>query len=354
MIHGINTARNFMQRIRFFLISIVLLITALYPAAAQDQPLKVVATTTIVADVAKNVGGDLVSVTPLVPPDADAHAFEPAPQDALAVSEADVVLAVGAGYEAFLSGLEENAARTDIVSISDGVTMYPFVLDEDAASSGEVDVNVEPLGVLGTDDICDAHHDEHDEPEATEAAEHEHEHGGCDPHVWTDPTNVMIWADNIAEVFAAKDPDHADTYRANAEAYRAQLAGADEAISQILSTVPDERRVLVTNHEFMSYFARAYGFSLVGVVVPGGTTGGETDPQAVAGLITTVKNAGVPAIFAEASANTQLIDAVASDAGARVVSTLSESLTAAGGVADTYLAYLTYNAQTIADALANP
>ncbi|MBZ0291542.1 MAG: metal ABC transporter substrate-binding protein, partial [Anaerolineae bacterium] len=135
------------------------------------------------------------------------------------------------------------------------------------------------------------------------------------------------------------------------EAYKQALQTTDKNIRQILSVVPEERRVLVTNHEFMNYFARAYGFKLVGVVIPGGTSGGETDPQAVAGLIDTVKSAGVPAIFAEASANKQMIDAIATDAGVKVVSTLSESLTEAGGVADTYIGYLTYNAQTIADAL---
>ncbi|MEO8611450.1 MAG: metal ABC transporter substrate-binding protein [Chloroflexota bacterium] len=324
------------------LLLIVLLIISIYPLAAQNQALKVVATTTIVADVAKNIGGDLVTVTSLVPPDADAHAFEPTPQDALAVSQADVVLAVGVQYEAFLSGLEENAARTDVVNISDGITIYPFVLEEGAEINGQVDVNVAPLGVLGKDNICGDH------PAATESPA---ALAGCDPHVWTDPQNGKIWADNIAAAFAAQDPTHADTYKANAEAYKMQLQTADDDIRQILSVVPEDRRVLVTNHEFMSYFARAYDFKLVGVVVPGGTTGGETDPQAVAGLINLIKTAGVPAIFAETSANTQMIDSIAGDASVQVVSTLSESLTAAGGVADTYIGYLKYNAQTIADAL---
>jgi ABC-type Zn uptake system ZnuABC Zn-binding protein ZnuA len=334
-----------MKRILIF---IVLLIICIYPASAQNQPLKVVATTTIVADVAQNVGGDLVSVTSLVPPDADAHAFEPTPQDPLAGSQADVILAVGAQYEAFLSGLEENAARTDVVSVSDGITMYPFVLTEDATKSGSVDVNVAPLGVLGKDHICGDHPDEATDPAVTEAATAQ---VGCDPHVWTDPQNAKIWTDNIAAAFAAKDPTNADTYKANAEAYKKELQAADDDIRQILSALPEDHRVLVTNHEFMSYFARAYDFKLVGVVVPGGITGVETDPQAVAGLIDLIKNAGVPTIFAEASANTQMIDSIAGDAGVKVVSTLSESLTAAGGVADTYIGYLRYNAQTIADAL---
>jgi ABC-type Zn uptake system ZnuABC Zn-binding protein ZnuA len=234
-----------------------------------------------------------------------------------------------------------------VVSASDGITIYPFVLTEEATESGSVDVNVEPLGVLGKDAICGAPGAEATDPAATEEAEH----AGCDPHVWTDPQNAKIWADNIAAAFAAKDPANADTYKANAEAYKNELQSADDDIRQILSALPEDHRVLVTNHEFMSYFARAYDFKLVGVVVPGGTTGGETDPQAISALIDLIKSVGVPAIFAEASANTQMIDSIAGDAGVKVVSTLSESLTAAGGVADTYIGYLKYNAQTIADAL---
>jgi ABC-type Zn uptake system ZnuABC Zn-binding protein ZnuA len=334
-----------MKRVLIFILPLIMSMTSV---AAQNSPLKVVATTTIVADVAQNVGGNLVTVTSLVPVDADAHAFEPSPQDALAVSEADAVLAVGAGYEAFLAGLEENADRSDITIVSNGVTIYPFAEEHD--DHEEESHAVEPLGVLGTDDICDAHHEE--DPEATEEADHdEHEHGACDPHVWTDPQNVVIWADNIAEAFAAKDPANADIYRANADTYKEALVAAGEAVRQILSAVPDEKRVLVTNHEFMSYFARAYDFEVVGVVIPGGSTGGEIDPQAMAGLIATIQAEGIPAIFAEASANAATIEAVAGDAGVSVVTTLSESLTAAGGVAETYLAYLTYNAQAIADAL---
>jgi ABC-type Zn uptake system ZnuABC Zn-binding protein ZnuA len=321
------------------LILIVLLMLGLYPASAQNLPLKVIATTTILADVAKNVGGDRVDVSSLVPPDADAHAFEPTPQDALSVSQADVVLAVGIGYEAFLAGLQENAARTDITVVSDGVTIYRFVADDEAMSP------VEPLGILGQDDICGAHPGEATaEADVTALVE-------CDPHVWTDPANAMIWADNIAEAFTAKDPVNTDTYRANADAYKKELQTADDEVRQILSVVPEEHRALVTNHEFMSYFARAYDFSVVGVVVPGGTSGGESDPQTIAALLDAVRAAGVPAIFAEASANLQMIEAIAQDAGVQVVTTLSESLTAADGAADTYLGYLRYNAQTVAEAL---
>jgi ABC-type Zn uptake system ZnuABC Zn-binding protein ZnuA len=310
-------------------------------------PLNVVATTTIVADVAKNVGGDKVKVTPLVPPDADAHAFEPTPQDVATVASAQVLLAAGAGYETFLSRLLQNAPSVDVVYVSAGVTVYPLAADEDNPTQGEIDVNVKPLGVLGRDVLCGAEADATAEPSATpEVAP-----AACDPHVWTDPKNGEIWADNIAAAFTAVDPDNADFYRQNADAYKQQLEAADADVRKILDAVPTDKRVLLTNHEFLSYFARAYGFRVVGVVISGGTTEGEPDPQQIASLIDHVKAASVPAVFAEASSNTRLIDTIASDAGVKVVSALSESLTAAGGPADTYIGYLKYNAQTIAAAL---
>jgi zinc/manganese transport system substrate-binding protein len=335
----------------FLLLTIVLGFAGISITSAADPPLNVVATTSIIADVAENVGGDWVSVSPLVPPGADAHAFEPTPQDALKVSQADVVLAAGAGYEAFLTGLMDNAASVPVVRVSDGVTIYPLVADEAKMVNGAIDVNVAPLGVLGVDDICGEHPTAAPEATAVPTADTSQAQITCDPHVWTDPKNGMIWADNMAVAFANADPANAGMYKANAESYKKQLQTADEEIRQTLSVIPDERRILVTNHEFMSYFARAYDFRLAGVVIPGGTTASEVDPQHLAALIQTVKDLRVPAIFAEATANTQVIDTLAEDTEVQVVSTLSESLTDAAGAAPTYLDYLRYNAKTIADAL---
>jgi zinc/manganese transport system substrate-binding protein len=322
---------------KWFLKGIVLALSALAvgTAAAQDAPLRVVATTTIVADVARQIGGDLVTVTALVPVDSDAHAFEPAPQDVQGVADAQLVLAVGAGYEAFLGGLMDNAAAVPLVIVNTGVEMYGF--SDGHADDPHAD---EPLGVLGEAGVC----------EAVPAAD-DHAHGSCDPHTWTDPRNVMLWADTIAAALTAVDPANADTYTANAAAYQAVLQDAFDGMTETLSVVPAERRRLVTNHEFMSYFARAFDFEVAGVVIPGGTTGGENDPQMVAGLIDHIRALGVSVIFAEASASTQVIDMLAQDAGVNVVTTLSESLTAPDGIAPTYLDYLRVNAQTIADAL---
>jgi ABC-type Zn uptake system ZnuABC Zn-binding protein ZnuA len=167
------------------------------------------------------------------------------------------------------------------------------------------------------------------------------------------PLNAAVWAQNVADALAEADPANAEAYAANAAAYIAELEAVDAEIEALVAQIPEESRVLVTNHEFMGYFAARYGFEVAATVLPGGTTGTEVDPQALAELIAFIQAEGVPAIFAEVTANPQLAEIVAQDAGITVVSTLySESLSDASGPAATYLDYIRYNAQVIVDALA--
>lgn len=330
------------------LIVLCVLLISVGIVGAHGETLKVVATTTIIADVARNVGGDFVTVEALIPPDADVHAFELTPADIVKVTQADMVLVNGAGLEDFLGTLLDNAA--EVVVVSNGITMLSFAGD----AHHEEDENDEEhahaaliVGVLGASGVCDEAHEHEDEA-------HAHEHGVCDPHVWTDPKNVMVWASNIAEAFAAADVEHADGYRANAAAYIAQLEALDAEIVEILSVIPEDARILVTNHEFLGYFAHAYGFEVVGMVISGGTTLAEPSPQALATLVNVIQNEGVKAIFAEISSNPLLAQTIAAETGINVVTVLySDSLSAADGPAAAYLDYLRYNAQVIAQALSS-
>lgn len=326
---------------------LALLVVTIHPGAAQQPALHVVATTSIIADVARQVGGDLVTVEALIPPDSDVHAFQPTPADVVKVAQADVMLVNGAGLEAFLGGLVENVAGVVPVVVSNGVNMLPFGDHEhDETETAEAD---EHLGLLGDAGVCD---DSGPQAAAPTGDADNHDHGSCDPHVWTDPANVMVWADNIAAAFAAADPEHATLYEDNAAAYRAELETLDADVRDILAAVPQDRRVLVTNHEFMSYFAHTYGFEVVGVVIPGGSTLAEPAPQDLAALIQTIQAEAVPAVFIETSSSSALADVVAQESGIAVITSLySGSLSDAGGPASTYLDYLRYNAQTIADAL---
>lgn len=332
-------------------LAVLIIFTAgLVPTAAQDNVLNVIATTTILADVAADIGGEFVNVQPLLPVDADTHAYQPTADDAARLARADLVLTVGMGYEDFLSGLIENAGvDVPVVVVSNGIEVLAYGLDhahedyDDEAAHDD-----EHLGVLGVDLDCAA-----EEQESQDVVDADHAHGLCDPHVWMDPANVMIWARNIADAFAAVDPDHAADFQANADAYISELEALNAELGALLAEVPQDRRVLVTNHEFISYFAHAYDFEVAATVLPAGSTGAELDPRSLAALINVVSSEQVGAIFAEVSANPRLAEVIASETGLNVVTTLySESLSAADGPAPTYLDLMRYNARIIVDALA--
>jgi zinc/manganese transport system substrate-binding protein len=321
-----------MRRCFFAALVFVLLLPKL---EAQATPLQVLATTTIIADIARNVGGDLLSVHSLVPPDTDIHAFEPIPSDLRLVEEADILLVNGASLEAFLGHLLENVSTVEPRVVGNGVDILGFGEDE-------------VIGVLGEDEICEA--DEHHE-EATEEA---HEHHDCDPHYWTNPLNMVIVTENIAAIFAEADPANAETYLANAEAYQQELLDLDAEIIDILSVIPAERRVLITNHEFLAYFAAQYDFEILATVIPSMTTLAEPSPQELHELVELIRAEGILVIFAELSDSNRLTQVVAQELGqdVQIVTLYSDSLSSEGE-ASSYLGYMRANAALVAAALAS-
>jgi len=278
------------------------------------ERLRVVATTSIVADVVQNVGGDLIDLRTLIPVGADPHAFEPTPQDAAAVADAHIVFANGAGLEEFLEPLLESAGE--------GKTVVP------------VSYGVELLQFEG----------EHEEEE-------EHHHGGADPHTWLDPRNVMVWAHNIEHTLGALDPTHAETYQTNAEAYEAELEALDAWIREQVAQVPEASRKLVTDHTAFSYFARRYGFEQVGAVFPGYSTLAEPSAQELAALEDAIREHGVRAVFVGMTVNPDLARRVAGDTGTRLVFLYTGSLSEPGQGADDYCSFMRYNVSAIVEAL---
>jgi zinc/manganese transport system substrate-binding protein len=316
-----------MQRLRWFALFFVA-ISLVLPTIAQDSPLTVITTTTIIADIAQNVGSDLVEVTSLVPPGADTHSFQARPSDIVLLSEADIVLANGLGLEGFLADILAAANVTPVI-VTEGIIPLIHAEHED-----ELPVCAET-----------AHEDE-PHAEATE----EHEHGECDPHVWLNPNNVMLMADTIAAAFARLDPDNAAVYQANADAYKAELEALDSEIANMFSDIPVEERLIVTNHDFLGYFAEHYDFTVIGTVIPGISTLAEPNPRELAALSQQIEALGVKAIFVEYSATEDLSGALVAEIGdsVQIVELYSESLSEADGAASTYLNYMRFNAQAIA------
>ncbi len=287
--------------------------------SAGGERLPVLATTSIVADVVRQVGSEYVEVTTLLPSGTDPHTFQPRPQDAAAIAQARLVFANGAGLEEFLVPLLESAGATEkLVEVSAGLELLPFEAEE------------------------------HKE----EGEERHHEDG--DPHTWMDPNNVLVWVENIATALITADPQHASAYRANAEAYATKLRALDEWIRQQVAQIPPENRLLVADHAIFGYFARRYGFRQVGTITASFSTGAAPSARELAALEDTIRALGVKAVFVSTTVNPQLAERVATDTGARLVRVYSGSLTAEGGDADTYLEFMRYNVNAIVTALTTP
>ena len=266
-----------------------------------DQKLDVVASTSIIADVLKNIGGDRLKLETLLPLGADPHAFEPTPQDVVAVSDAHVIFANGLGLEEFLDPLLESAGATDkAVHVSHGIELDP----RDA-----------------------------------------------DPHTWTDPNHVIVWTRTIESALSALDPANAETYAANAETYRAALTELDAWVREQVAQVPKAKRQIVTDHLLFAHFADRYGFTQVGAIVPGYSTMSEPSAKELAELQDAIHDLGVQAIFVGNTVNPDLAQRVAQDTGVQLIFFYTGSLTKKGGPADNYLDYVRYNVNAIVNAL---
>jgi manganese/iron transport system substrate-binding protein len=299
----------------------ILLLAACKPSAGQtsaDPGLSVVATTTIVGDVVSRIGGDLISLTVLLPVGTDPHSFDPTPKDVAMVSEADVVFVNGGGLEAFLDNLIESAGVEDVVvPVSEGV--------EFLTTGGEHD------------------HGEDDAPE--------NEHRAFDPHTWTDPSNVIIWVGNIRDKLVEMDPSNAATYQGNSEGYLAELQSLDTWIRDQVAEIPESERKFLADHGLFEYYAFAYGFEQVGTLIPGYTTLAEPSAQELAGIEDAIKTHGVKVILVGNTANPSLAERVSGDTGTRIVQVYTGSLSEPDGEAGTYLSYMRYNTRAIISAL---
>jgi manganese/iron transport system substrate-binding protein len=192
-------------------------------------------------------------------------------------------------------------------------------------------------------------------PHAMEEHEHEgkegHDHEAGDPHMWLDPNLVITYVENIRDGLSKADPDGAETYKANADAYIAQLQDLDKWIVEQVSAIPAERRLLVTNHEAMGYFAERYGFEVVDTIIPSLSTEASASAQEVAASIEAIKASGAPAIFLGEVENADLANQIASETGVKVVDSLYLETLTDGAPAATYIEMMKYNVTQIVEGL---
>ena len=286
-------------------IPLLLLTSCGFPSQTGEAGLSVLATTTFLADMARNVAGDRAHVESLLPVGADPHAYQVTPTDVAKVSDSAVLIQNGLEYEGFLETILENAGGERVmVTASDGLT--PRVLDGEAAG---------------------------------------------DPHMWLDPNLVVTYVENIRDGMIQADPEGEAVYRTNADAYIAQLRDLDAWIQSQVESIPAGRRLLVTNHESLGYFAERYGFTIVESILTSFSSDASASAQEIAAAVDAIQASGAPAIFLGDVENPTLAQQIASETGVKVVSGLHlESLTD-GAPAATYIEMMKYNVARIVEAL---
>ena len=300
----------------------LVLLVALGACGAADDPLAdsglvVVATTSILGDVVAHLVGDDGTVEVLMGPGVDPHDFSLSAQQTAFVLSADLVVVNGLGLEASMESVLEAAE-------ADGANVL--------ALAGQL----QPLPFGGG-----------------EAEEHEHEHGSLDPHFWFDPQRMSGAVDLIVAALVAADPGSSDRLAASAAEYKNQIQDTDARVEAILEEVPLERRVLVTNHDNLGYFADRYDFTVADTVIPGGSSLAEPSPAEVAELVDFLAEQDLTTIFTDATGTDRLAQAVAAELGTSImVQRLhTDALGEPGSEADTYLGLMESNAKIIAEAL---
>jgi ABC-type Zn uptake system ZnuABC Zn-binding protein ZnuA len=298
-----------MKRLISPLALLTLLLTACQPAANQTSGLpRVLAAESFLADIAQNVAGDRLTVETLVPLGADPHEYQPTPKDTAKIAESQVLIVNGIEYEWWLQKTLETVG-------------------------GERLVIVTSAGLTASPDTAGQH------PEG-------------DPHMWLDPARVVRYVENIRDGLSQADPAGKDVYTNNASTYLARLKDLDQWIKTEVARIPPERRLLITNHESLGYFAQAYGFTIVGAVIPSVTSDASPSAQQMANLIQTIESSGASTIFLDVGANPDLAQQIATETGAKVVADLYlETLSGPNGPAPTYLDMLKYDVTQIVNAL---
>lgn len=251
--------------------------------SSQGDRLPVVASTSVLADLVRNVGGDLVTVSSLVPKNGDVHTFAARPSDILSVANARLLIMNGLGLDDWLERTIANASAAGTPLIKLGVDLPGVTL-------------------LPGEDPQDQN-----------------------PHLWMDVTYAELYVDRIATALASVDTAHAADYRRQAADYRDRLATLDAEIRTQIATIPAANRRVVMFHDAFPYYARAYGITIVGVAVP--APGQDPSAGYTSQLVDAIHSANVRAIFSESQFPAKLVEQLAAETGAVVKANLySDSL----------------------------
>lgn len=295
-----------------FILILILLISCSSPESQQvpSSLPRVLAAESFLADITKNIAGDRLEVDTLIPSGIDPHSYQPTPSDVAKINRSHVLVINGAGLEEFLDDLIENT-------------------NEDAVIV-EASAGLEPRT-----------------PEESEDLDH-----AVDPHFWLDPNNVIIYVENIRNGLITADPRGEEIYTRNADTYIDRLVDLDMWIKEQMEAIPEEDRLLVTDHESFGYFADRYGFKVIGAIVPSVSSGASLSAKELAGLIDSIRVSGAKAIFLESEANVRIAEEIARETGITIAPPLAtHSSLEKNGSTDSYIEMMEYNTQVIVNAL---
>jgi zinc/manganese transport system substrate-binding protein len=280
--------------------------------AAEPPAIKVVATFSILGDMAKQIGGERVKVDVLVGPGGDAHVFQPKPTDAKTVGAAQVVFANGLGFEGWMARLLKAAnPKLKPVLVSQGI---------------------QPQKTAGG-----------------QHAGHSH-HPAADPHAWQSLPNAQVYVNNMANALCDADPTGCTGYRQRATAYTRQLEKLHADNLAAWAHIPSEQRKVITHHDAFGYYASTYGVQFLSP--QGMSTESEASAKAVAQLVRQIKREKVRALFVENVSDPRLVEQIARETGIKPAGELfSDSLSPAGGPAATYLDMMRHNTRVLTEAI---
>jgi zinc/manganese transport system substrate-binding protein len=290
-------------------ISVSLTVAGAVPASAQTPAkLPVVATFSILADFARNVGGERIEVTALVGPNGDTHVYQPKPADAKELGAARLILVNGLGLEGWIDRLiKASGAKAPVVVTTKGIK------SQQMREEGRVEL---------------------------------------DPHAWQSIADAKIYVANIRDGLIAADPEGASAYRANADNYLGKLDALEKEVTAEIAKIPPGRRQIITTHDAFGYFGAAYGFRFI--APEGISTETEASARDVAKIIRQIKAQKIPAVFLENVTDVRLMQSIASESGAKIGGTLySDALSLPDGPASTYIDMMRNNVRELSTALAN-
>lgn len=284
-------------------LSIVLIGCSSEQATSENETFTVVTSFSVLADIISQITGEQADVSYIVPVGEEPHEYEPTPGDFRSISDADVFYVNGLGLEEWLETVVGKVSDTPIVEVSKGLEGIPLVGDDED-----------------------------------------------DPHAWLSPKNVIIYVENIVEELVERDPEGEEVYRANAEAYIAELVELDAWITEQVQQIPEENRIIIISENAFKYFGADYGFDTEGIWDINSLD--EGTPQQYARLIDIVRERNVPALFVESTIDTRYMETIANETSVEIAGKVyTDAIGEKGSAADSYISMMKENVRVFVEGL---